>query len=71
MGKIEKSFRKNEQYREGMKGMYMGTEKARFLLQFQKMGLHWLVWQAQNVLSPNSVVFWAPHASSVQVLLDT
>ena len=40
MGKIEKSFWKNEQYREGMKGMYMGTEKARFLLQFQKMGLH-------------------------------
>lgn len=43
MGKIEKSFRKDEQYREGMKGMYMGTEKARFLLQFQKMGLHCLV----------------------------
>lgn len=52
-----------------MKGMYMGTEKARFLLQFQKMGLHWLVWQAQNVLSPSSIVFWAPRASSVQVLL--
>lgn len=67
MGKVEKTFWKKEQDREEMKGVYMWTREARFLLKCQKPEVSGLT--SAECPSPNSIRSWVPHTSSVQVLL--